>query len=188
LDENSAWLPIFDRMGAADRAQWVKLFDPSQYLPGCKIPMLWLNGTNDFAYPLDSYQKSWLLVKGPRTLCVTVRMKHSHPDGWAPKEIGLFADSMLKDGKPLPQFKGEPRLDGDTVSVEVGGDVPIERADLHFTTDAGAWNQRVWNSQPALLVDGSVVAKLPQTESIVYFLTITDQRGAVVSTGYRVRN
>ena len=73
----------------------MKLFDPSRYLPGVTCPILFVNGTNDFAYPLDSYQKSYQLVKAPVDLCVTVKMPHGHSEGWRPKEIGLFVDSVL---------------------------------------------------------------------------------------------
>ena len=38
---------------------------------GRACPILFVNGTNDFAYPLGSYRKSYRLVNGPRTLCVT---------------------------------------------------------------------------------------------------------------------
>ena len=32
------------------------------YLAGVRCPILFLNGSNDFAYPLDSYQASYQLV------------------------------------------------------------------------------------------------------------------------------
>jgi hypothetical protein len=62
------------------------------------MPMLFVNGTNDFAYPLDSYQRSYRLVKN-RNLCIMVNMPHGHPQGWAPKEIGLFVDHHLRAEK-----------------------------------------------------------------------------------------
>ena len=74
LAENSAWQQsgIFDRMSPEMRARWIENFDPSRYLAGVRCPVLFVNGTNDGAYPLDSYQKSYQLVTSPRTLCVTV--------------------------------------------------------------------------------------------------------------------
>src|SRR5712691_9765184 len=83
---------------------WVKNYDPSRYLECVRMPILFCNGTNDKAYPLDSYQKSYRLVKSPRNLCVTVRMPHSHPAGWGRVEVGLFVDSVLRGGKPLARF------------------------------------------------------------------------------------
>ncbi|MBM3457692.1 MAG: alpha/beta fold hydrolase, partial [Armatimonadetes bacterium] len=78
LDENSTWLPVFASLPEGERKLWVENFDPSRYLRRCQIPVLWVNGTNDFAYPLDSYRKSYRLPTGSRTLCVTVKMPHGH--------------------------------------------------------------------------------------------------------------
>jgi hypothetical protein len=78
LGENSAWLADFKKMGEARAARWLSMWDPSVYLPRAKLPMLWVTGTNDFAYPMDSLQKSYRLPSGPRALCITVRMPHGH--------------------------------------------------------------------------------------------------------------
>ncbi|MBS0260973.1 MAG: acetylxylan esterase, partial [Planctomycetes bacterium] len=78
LGDNSAWLPAFEKMGPESSARWLKLWDPSQYLPHAKMPILWVNGTNDFAYPMDSWQKSYRLPTGDSTLCLRVRMPHGH--------------------------------------------------------------------------------------------------------------
>src|SRR5262245_7807203 len=91
IHENSAWNGHFAKMDADHKKMWVKNFEPSQYLKDAKMPVLFVNGTNDFAYPLDSYKKSYQLVKD-RNLCVTVKMPHGHSQGWAPVEIGIFAD------------------------------------------------------------------------------------------------
>jgi dienelactone hydrolase len=180
LHENSVWLPQFEKL-AEHRQLWIKSFDPSQYLPGAAMPMLWVNGTNDFAYPLDSYQNSYRAAQGKRTLCVTVRMPHGHPAGWAPKEIGLFADSILKEGLPLASWKSAER-EGREVNGKVESTVPLVKAELHYTTDGGQWQQRVWHSATAQLHDGQIKAQLPAEQGITYFLTVTDERGAVVSS------
>jgi dienelactone hydrolase len=180
LHHNSVWLPQFERLGE-HRQRWIDAFEPSQYLPGAGMPMLWVNGTNDFAYPLDSYQKSYRAAPGKRTLCVTVRMPHGHPAGWAPREIGLFVDSVLKQGTPLASWKDVHRQ-GRQVTGEVTSPAPIAKAELHFTTDSGEWQMRSWQSQPAEIDGGKVRALLPADSQITYFLTVTDERGAVVST------
>ena len=81
LDENSDWVDPLQEDGARPGPSVGEPFDPSRYLPGVTCPILFVNGTNDFAYPLDSYQKSYQLVKVPTDLCVTVRMPHGHPAG-----------------------------------------------------------------------------------------------------------
>ncbi len=181
LHENSAWLPQFARMSPAQRERWVRLFDPSRYLPGVRIPILFMNGTNDFAYPLDSYQKSYRLVPGPVDVRIEVRMRHSHPDGWAPKEIGLYVDSVLRGGQPLPRL-GPLELRGSKVSAAVTAQVPLVKGELHYTLDQGPWQKRNWQTQPATLGQGVVEAQLPPERPIVYLLSVTDQRGAMMST------
>jgi dienelactone hydrolase len=181
LNEDSAWIPTLAKMAPADRDLWVTQFDPSNYLPGCKMPMLFVNGTNDFAYPLGSYQKSYRLVKGPRTLCITVNMPHGHAEGWRPKEIGLFVDAVLRDGRPLARFDKVSRQ-CTRVLATFEATVPIKGASLHYTTDQGPWQKRTWQSRPLELRGKEIRCELPAEKRIVYFLTITDERGAVVST------
>ncbi|MFW6161356.1 MAG: alpha/beta hydrolase family protein [Planctomycetota bacterium] len=182
LAENSAWLPLFkNKLSPQHRKLWVATFAPSVYLPQAAMPMLWVNGTNDHFYPLDSYQRSYRLPRGPRTLCITVRMPHGHQAGWRPVEIGLFADHYLRDGKPLATL-GPMQVKGDTVTATFDAAVPIAKAGLHYTTDTGVWEHRKWRTQPAGLDGRTIRAALPTARPLVFFLTLTDRRGATVST------
>ena len=190
LYENSVWLPRFDKISADTRRLWIENFDPSRYLPGVRCPILFVNGTNDFAYPLDSYQKSYREVgggrleagrAGNRSLCVTVKMPHGHPQGWAPKEIGLFVDNVLQGGDPLPAI-GEMKTADGKAAASFKSPTPIVRAQLLHTSDAGPWQKRNWKSVDATAADGTVSAELPPDRPLVYFLNITDSRGATVST------
>ena len=72
LHENSCWLGEFNRLGPEQTKRWVAYYDPSRYLPGVRCPILFVNGTNDFAYPLDSYQKSYRAVPGEVDLRIEV--------------------------------------------------------------------------------------------------------------------
>jgi dienelactone hydrolase len=190
LHENSVWLPIFQKMPSEWRATWVAHFDPSRYLGQARMPVLFVNGTNDFAYPLDSYQKSYRLVKN-RQLCVTVNMPHGHPQGWAPVEIGLFVDQHLRRGRPLPAFLDPlPTSDpvkGNTIQVGYTSTLPLKKAGWHWTMDEGPWQQRRWHSRAATMDDRSIQIQLPKERPMVCFWTITDNRGATVSTEHVVR-
>jgi len=185
LHENSCWLDEFARLPQPKRTTWVEQFDPSRYLPGVECPILFVNGTNDFAYPLDSYQKSYRAVPGRTDLCITERMPHGHQPGWAPVEIGLFVDSVLRDGEPLPRLS-PMTIDDRLVSVEMQSARPIAKAQLHFTADTGNWHERNWQSVDAKWVGQKVVAQLPSQRPLVCFLTVTDDRGATVSTEHVV--
>jgi hypothetical protein len=117
-------------------------------------------------------------------------MPHSHPAGWAPKEIGLFADQHLKKGKALFRFDDpDARIeqkDGE-VRVAIIQTHDIKSVSLHSTTDTkGPWQKRKWESRPFKVMVGNATdffqADLPKERPLVYFMTATDDRGAVVST------
>jgi len=187
LHENSTWLPQFARMKPDERDRWVRLFDPSRYLPNVRCPILFMNGTNDFAYPLDSYQKSYRLVPGRRDVRVEVLMPHGHPQAWAPKEIGLYVDSILKGGDPLPRLGPMKTADG-IATASFTARVPVVRGQLHFTADAGPWQKRRWESVDAKLSAETVEAALPAKRPLVYYLSVTDQRGAMMSTEHEEKD
>lgn len=107
--------------------RWMRWWDPSAYLGQARMPMLWVTGTNDFAYTFPALQKSYLLAPGPRTLAVRIRMPHGHgAAGEGPEEIRVFADSLLKGGDPLPRFTGQGR-EGQAVWATYESRVPIDR-------------------------------------------------------------
>ena len=183
LGENSAWLPAFEKLGPEKAKLWLTQWDPSEYLGRRKMPMLWVNGTNDFAYPMDSWRKSYLLPQGPRTLCLRVRMPHGHgPAGENPEEIHRFANSVLKGESPLPRIVEQGEADGE-VWATFESSVPITKAELNFTRDAGRWQERMWESVPAELdlTAKRIHAKVP-SDATTFYLNLFDDRNCAVST------
>jgi dienelactone hydrolase len=175
--------PAIDKLGER-RGLWVRTYDPSSLLPRCRVPILFVNGTNDVHYPLDSYQKSFDLVPGPKQMRIQVKMPHGHPSGWAPEEIGLFIDSHCAGGKPLP-VPGPPVIEGGRVRLPVRSVTKITAASLHFTTDSGPRSQRAWQSIDAEVGDGVISAPLPDPKANTWFIGLTDERGAMVSSEVR---
>ncbi|MEZ6090135.1 MAG: PhoPQ-activated protein PqaA family protein [Pirellulaceae bacterium] len=175
--------PAIDRLG--DRRQrWIDAYDPSAVLPDCRVPILFVNGTNDVHYPLDSYQKSYDLVPGKKQMRIEVNMGHSHPAGWAPNEIGLFIDSHCRQGKALPKA-GDPKIEGDKVVMSYQSDVPLKSAQLHFTSDNGLRSKRSWRSVPAEIHSETIIASPPPESANTWFLTLTDERDAMTSSSVR---
>jgi dienelactone hydrolase len=183
LGENSAWGDAFKNMGPAKSSKWLKLWDPPAYLPGVAMPMLWVSGTNDFAYPMDSLQKSYRLPKGPRTICLSVRMPHGHgPAGENPKEIHVFADGLLKRGVPLARIVKQG-VRGGMAWATYESSAPIVKAEMTFTKDEGVWLNRDWKTAPAD-VDATakrVTAAVPAGAK-VFYLNLFDDRDCAVST------
>ncbi|MBM4157131.1 MAG: hypothetical protein FJ221_19220, partial [Lentisphaerae bacterium] len=172
--------PSVDKLGDR-RDLWVKTYDPSSLLPRCKVPVLFVNGSNDIHYPLDSYQKTFDAVAGFKQMRIEVNMRHGHQSGWEPKEIGLFIDSYCRGGAPLP-VPGQPAVAGDVVRMPVRAAAGLKEAALHFTTDGGPRSKRVWKSLPARIEEGVVVAPRPPPEANTWFIGVTDERGAMVSS------
>lgn len=181
LGDNSHWTDkSLASMTPAARALWLNRFDPGQYLAGVRCPILFLNGTTDFAYPLDSYQKSYRLVPArDRFVDTIVGLPHGHI--WTFGEVDAFVDSVLRNGTPLPRV-GPMTLSGTSASAVVTSVVPIRSATLCYTTDSGPWQKRNWKSVPANVAEGSVNAVLPPERPLVAFLAVTDARDLRISS------
>lgn len=181
LHENSIWLDRFAKMNPEQRERWVTLWDPSQYLPAVTMPILFVNGTNDFAYPLDSYMKSYDAVPGTKQLRVSVNLPHGHVQGWTPPEIALFIDQYLIGGKPLPVV-GEPKIEIDQVRIEFTSPLSIKEAALHLTTETEPINKRFWQSGPGKITGNTATFEAPPASATAWFITVTDERGALISS------
>jgi dienelactone hydrolase len=167
-------------LGPERAARWMRWWDPSSYLAQAPMPLLWVTGTNDFAYTLNALQKSYRQPRTPRTLAIRLRMPHGHEPGQSAREIFLFADSLLKGGRPLAKITGQGR-EGRQVWATFDSAVAVTKAELCFTKDIGPWQKRNWETLPATLTGSRVSAELPDGVT-VYYLNLFDEREAVVST------
>ena len=174
-----AWLVGLSAMGgdaqtahavcASGRAD---LWDASVFLPDAKCPMLWVDGTNDFAFPLSRVRRSAALAaKVPHVFSTHLRMVHSHgePDE-GPREILAFADHFAREGKDVVRV-GEARREVSmvTAAFEANGR-KVVRAELLWTASGAdvKWSKRFWKKRVISDFDpmsGSVSATLPKTHS-----------------------
>jgi hypothetical protein len=165
---------------------WRELWDPLHYLPAATLPMLWLDGTNDFAFTLRAVQSSYrAAAHSPHTLSTHVRLVHGQKPGAAPEEIRAFADSIVKGGAPLAKITGQG-VEGGTAWVEHQSEIPIVSATLNFTRDEGKWQERKWESLPATIDDARrrASASLPE-DATAWFISLTDKRNLVVSSEHQ---
>jgi dienelactone hydrolase len=172
--------PSIDQLGTR-RDLWVREYDPSSHLSRCKVPLFFVNGTNDAHYVLDSYQKSMDLVRAEKHVRIQVQMPHGHQPGWAPEEIGLFIDSKCRNGVSLP-VPGKPSIHADQVELECSSKTQLKSAQLHYTTDEGVRSKRQWHSLPAQVQGLRIKASRPPENANTWFVSVTDERGAMVST------
>lgn len=181
LGEDSGWLTIFEKLGREKASRWLSLWDPSNYLPLNKTPLLWVSGTNDRAYPLGSLQKSYRLPRGPRTLAIRVAMPHNHPDGARPEEIFAMAEAMRGTGAPLARITAQGLKNGELWAA-YKSKVPVTKAELNCTRDSGPWLPRKWETTPARLDAKNKRASAPfPAEAKACYLNLIDSRGLLVS-------
>jgi dienelactone hydrolase len=179
LAESSVWQDRLAKMPAEDRDRWTKAFDPSQFVGGTSCPILFLNGTNDFAYPPDSYKKTYQLPKSAVTISMVPRLPHGHI--WTFPIVDLFVDSVLNKGVPLPKL-GPMKIEGEMASASASSESKLTKFELHYTTDSGPWQKREWKASGAEFKEGQITAKLPAGRPLVCYLAATDDRGVMVTT------
>lgn len=175
LCADSAWDTVAEPLTA-----WSRLWDPKNRLPRARLPILWLNGTNDFAFTPCAWRRSHRLSPGPRALSMRVRMKHGHGlVGEGPAEIPAFADSIVNGGAPLTRILTQDEHDG-TAWITFETTVPIVRAEFNFTRDDGRWQDRVWKTSPATIDRGLATIPLP-LDVTAYYFNLIDERGLTIS-------
>jgi hypothetical protein len=100
-------------------------------------------------------------------------------------------DQHLRGGIPLPAFQGflPTKVQGQGHIVKVGytSTLPLKKAEWHWTIDQGPWQKRRWHSRAATIGDGFIQTQIPKEVPLVYFLTITDNRGATVNTEHFIQ-
>ena len=134
LHHNSVWVPLFAKMPKENKTKWIQLWDPSKYIGSTTIPMLFVNGGRDFAYPPDSHAKTVALVKSEKNLHFVPNLPHGHIFD-RPKAIEVFIDHHLKDGTPLPLIT-EPVVAGKSMMATVNTKTKLVSAKFFYTKDA----------------------------------------------------
>ena len=164
---------------------WSPLWDPLNYLPAAKIPVHWLNGTNDGNFSLPSLERSFEAVPTEKSLSLRVRMHHCHGkvSEQAP-EVLAIADSVLRGAPSLPRV-GVPSVADGVASVAFTADarLPVKAAALDYTldNDSGWWYSNRWDSVSADIAHGKVSARIPAGTKWAY-LSVRTETGAVVSS------
>jgi hypothetical protein len=181
IGDDSIWAQGLKARGQ-DGQKWLRMWDPSNYLPGVKTPFFWIGDTNARYYPMPSRQKSYFLTDSKPTLLIKVRMGHNHTLGWKPEEIYAFADSNLKGHVHFPEISGHGHQ-GNSAWASFIIESPLKKAVLNFTRDLGPWKNRKWNTRTAnvSLSESRVTAEIPQGTTVYYF-NITDKNNLTVSS------
>lgn len=182
--ERNATFPM--DQGDPRRERFLQTWDPSLFLPSAALPMLWVNGTGDFAFPLDSWADSAALPAWPATLSAQAFMHHNQQAGATPREILAFAEHHLRGGPALPVVgpsaivDGHLRAEHDLAGANPDSGRTMRSAEVVFTTDDGPINQRRWLCAVAEHDQRTLHAELPAGATAAY-LAVRTLDGLVIS-------
>jgi cephalosporin-C deacetylase-like acetyl esterase len=179
LHENSLWKDTeFKTVSDVAVKRWTALWDPSNYLGKSNLPILFVNGAADPCFRPDVWQKTYrLIAPGNRNLVYRTFMPHGHPPAGEPDEIAAFASSMTQSTEPLPQIISQS---DDSIVYESA--LPLQKAELCYTVEHGAWNKRKWQTVPlsAGAQKNSIKFNVPM-EATAYFINLYDHRNLIAS-------
>lgn len=197
LDRLSIWSKrMKTNMTAEQITRWRTYCDPSSYLPFAQGSLFFVNGTDDFAYPLDIHRESVELLPFDPDIRLQVAMNHSHTAGWEPKEIAAYVNWVLRGEQPLPcltPISSMPTEKGLLLTTKIKYQAKPTEATLYYSNDPGGydesnqWQIRQWKSLPAQIEGETIVAIVPNeeiTSQTRFFLEAKDDRGLTATTHY----
>jgi hypothetical protein len=69
----------------------------------------------------------------------------------------------------------------------VKSETKLKQAALHYTTDGDAINKRAWKTIAATIADNTITVEAAPAEASVWFITVIDEREALVSSRVMIR-
>jgi len=181
-EEGSCWQEILRGMKAEHRQRWNAAFDVSQYIGQSELPMLWTTGTNDTAFYLNSWRKTYLQAKGARTLRLLPNWEHDYNTPWSTQEFFTYADSLVKDETPLLRVISSGQSGTETWAYYEGNRT-VQSANLLYTTESGSYTSRNWHLKPAGCDDHEkkLLCSIP-VNATAYCFVIEDSNGLKISS------
>lgn len=166
---------------------WLKLWDPSHYVPSIQIPLMWYGGAGDICFDWGCVQRTFQLFKSPLYRVSRPSVIHTDgvsPDG-RPDEVYAFAENiLLKKDKIYPVVEIESVKKDKAIAKISNEGYTISRAELYYTTnEEGEWSDRKWESVEFELIPSKNTFKfrIPK-DAHHYFLNIFTTEGLASST------
>ena len=153
----------------AEFEKWCKYWDANLFLANAKMPVLFVNGTNDFFFHIDSWMKT-AGIPADSYMALQVKMAHSHKSADVPV-VRAFADMVCFGGPKLPKLVAEGVKDG-IAYAEFFSEEPVISAGYNYSLDDCHSTKRKWEiKKMAVSGKGKVRLeyKVPEKAVIGYF-------------------
>ncbi len=178
-DESDVFGKDLAKLSSQGKANWMKYFDPSVYLPFARSSLLFVNGNKDRFYNIVLYARTYALPqKAEKKICLKPDMRHSRPYGLESVKIRYFFGSVLNDGVPLPKLEALKKTTA-TVSTAYEAVVGLRSARFYYSSDTASTNEkRVWASVEAKVypTQKKLTAEVPEADFACDFFYVTDHR------------
>lgn len=150
---------------------YLENWEPSLYVPLQKQPTLFVNGTNDGHFSMNSFTKTYEASGAEKYLHIEHEMKHGHSPGWNPEEIYRFADYIVHKGDKPIVFNTSEKAEIFAFEGDVNGAV------AYYTNDTADWSGKAckWIKIEAKISNKKIHVDLPG-DALYYFVngTTTD--------------
>jgi cephalosporin-C deacetylase-like acetyl esterase len=186
LQETPLYKRLLGYLNNEAQAFYLNNWEPSLYVPLQKLPTLFVNGTNDKHFTMNSFTKTYEASSNEKYLRIEHNMVHGHGPGWNPKEIYRFADYCItKTEKPVViQFEQSNKKNQLTYSYEG----TVKEAFLYYTTDTSDWGEKnyEWIKAAAMVSkeQHTIQANIPEN-AVAYFVNTINVDGLLISSAMR---
>lgn len=186
LQETPLYKRLLGNLNNETQAFYLNNWEPSLYVPLQKQPTLFVNGTNDKHFTMNSFTKTYEASSNEKYLHIEHEMRHGHGPGWNPKEIYNFADYCIKKTeKPIAIQFNKIKKNNQLIYNYKG---TVKEAYLYYTTDTADWGEKNYEwIEAATIVSNdhkTIQVNLPDN-AVAYFVNTISAEGLLHSSVMR---
>ncbi|MBT2161521.1 alpha/beta hydrolase family protein [Zobellia barbeyronii] len=186
LQETPNYSNLLSQLSKEQQTYYLDTWEPSLYVPLQKQPTLFVNGTNDFHFTMNSFTKTYEASPNEKYLSVGHNMKHGHQAGWAPESIYSFAEYMTNNGT-APELPKLIQNKNKKLLYQYQG--KVDKAYLYYSTDTSDWGkdsyQWIETTTEVSDTNKTISAKLPE-EAVAYFINVINSEGRMYSSPMKI--
>ena len=180
LNEAPTYIKQLEAHTPESKQFYLQNWEPSLYVPLEKQTTLFIDGTNDGHFSMNSFTKTYQASVSEKYLHVEYEMPHGHPPGWNPEVIYVFADYVTRGGHKPVKFIYRKDQNG---ILDFTGE--INEAFAYYTTDTADWDGKnykwIKSSAQVSETEKTIFAEIPK-EALYYFVNGTDANGIMYSS------
>jgi dienelactone hydrolase/membrane-bound inhibitor of C-type lysozyme len=182
LQETPSFAKQMKTLSGKNTEFYLNHWEPSLYVPLHRMPVLFVNGTNDCHFTMNSFTKTWKASSAEKHLLVLHQMAHGHAPGWNPLEIYAFADYVTGRRNQYPEIQIAVS-ENSKIHGKVKGS--LTEAFCYYTTDTADWqcNNYQWlmNQVEVNRETGTIKTTVPDN-ALYFFVNVVSADGLTVSS------